>query len=104
MPREEVLHLPVIQTIHLRGVDSLRVVYFLSLLFPSFASAARSLPPRESLRWETRDGGISESNAIISQFVVGGEHRGTCASQFGPIPGDDPHISPCNDTHCPSPL
>lgn len=32
-PREEVLHLLIIQTIHLRGVDSLRVVYFLSLLF-----------------------------------------------------------------------
>lgn len=36
-PREEVLHLPVIQILHLRGVDSLRVVYFLSLLFPSFS-------------------------------------------------------------------
>jgi len=43
-PREEVLHLPAIQTVHLCGVDSLRVVYFPSLLFPSFTSAAQPLP------------------------------------------------------------
>lgn len=67
-PRAEVLHLPVIQTIHLRGVDSLRAVYFLSLLFPSFASAAWSLPPAltQSLRWETGDGCNPESNAVTS--------------------------------------
>lgn len=62
-PREEVPHPPVTQTIHLRGVDSLRVVYFLSLLFPSFTSAAWSLPP-ELLR-KVSDGKL-EMDASLS--------------------------------------
>lgn len=45
LPRVEVIHLPVIQIIHLCGMDSFRAVYFLSLLFPSFIPAAQSLLP-----------------------------------------------------------
>lgn len=82
---------------HLRGVDSLRVVYFLSLFFfflfshqlpgpfsqllgkfsagkPGMDAPLRATPLSPNLRWE-------------------GEHSSTCASQFGPVLGDEPPVT-----------
>lgn len=79
MLHEEVLHLPVIQTIHLHGVDSLRVVCLPSLLFPPFPSLGKV------------SAGKGEMDPSL-RAVLGRGHTGTCSSHFGTIPGAEPHI------------